>query len=70
MKLESKQLEEFRAARGRRNITIKTLAKEVGVRRYTISNIINGKTDGLNKDTLNKVIAWIMHLGGSKVINK
>lgn len=59
MKLESKQLEEFRAARGRRNITIKTLAKEVGVSRYTISNIINGKADGLNKDTLNKVIAWI-----------
>ena len=59
LKLETKQLEEIRAERGRRNLTIGALTKEVGVSRSTMGNIINGKTDGLNTATFNKITAWL-----------
>ena len=59
MKITSQQLETLRVERGRRNLNISSLAEEIGVSRYTASNVINGKTEGLNSKTVNKITSWL-----------
>lgn len=59
MKITSQQLETLRVERGRRNLNISSLAEEIGVSRFTASNVINGKTEGLNSKTVNKITSWL-----------
>ena len=35
------------------------LAQNIGTSRYTIGSIINGRTDGLSKQTINKIDAYL-----------
>ena len=59
MKITNQQLETLRIERGRRNLTISSLAQQLGVSRYTMANVINGKTDGLRSETVKKINSWL-----------
>lgn len=59
MKITSQQLETLRVERGRKNLTISSLAQQLGVSRYTMGNIINGKTNGLRTETVHKINSWL-----------
>lgn len=59
MRITNQQLETLRIERGRRNLTISSLAQQLGVSRYTMSNVINGKTDGLRSETVHKINSWL-----------
>lgn len=59
MKLDSKTLEQLRIAKGKNNLSIIALAQSIGTSRYTIGSIINGRTDGLSKQTINKIGAYL-----------
>ena len=59
MKITNQQLETLRIERGRRNLTISSLAQQLGVSRYTMANVINGKTNGLRTETVHKINSWL-----------
>lgn len=59
MEITSQQLETLRVERGRKNLTISSLAQQLGVSRYTMGNIINGKTNGLRIETVHKINSWL-----------
>lgn len=59
MEITSQQLETLRIERGRKNLTISSLAQQLGVSRYTMGNIINGKTNGLRTETVHKINSWL-----------
>lgn len=62
MKLSIKQLNRLREIKGKKNLNINSLAKELGTSRYTISSIINGRTDGISKQTINKIHSYIQNI--------
>lgn len=59
MKLNNETLKSLRIAKGKNNLSIMELAQNIGTSRYTISSIINGRTDGLSKQTINKIDAYL-----------
>ena len=59
MKLKNEILEQLRIAKGKNNLSIIALAQSIGTSRYTIGSIINGRTDGLSKQTINKIDAYL-----------
>ncbi len=59
MKLKKETLENLRIAKGKNNLSIMELAQNIGTSRYTIGSIINGRTDGLSKQTINKIDAYL-----------
>lgn len=59
MKITNSQLETLRSEKGKQNLSIGELAKRVGINRYTMGTIINGKTMGLNTSTVNKIDHWL-----------
>lgn len=68
MKITNQQLETLRIERGRRNLTISSLAQQLGVSRYTMANVINGKTDGLRSETVKKINSWLANVHPSKAV--
>lgn len=68
MKITNQQLETLRIERGRQNLTISSLAQQLGVSRYTMANVINGKTDGLRSETVHKINSWLTCQHPSKVV--
>lgn len=69
MKITNQQLETLRTERGRRNLTISSLAQQLGVSRYTMANVINGKTDGLRSETVKKINSWLAVHSTKAVVN-
>lgn len=69
MKITNQQLETLRIERGRRNLTISSLAQQLGVSRYTMANVINGKTDGLRSETVKKINSWLAVHPTKAVVN-
>lgn len=59
MRLTDDQLEKLRITKGKKNLSILALAKEIGMSRYTTSSIINGRTDGLSEQTVNKIKNYV-----------
>ena len=59
MKLKAETLEQLRIAKGKNNLSIIALAQNIGTSRYTIVSIINGRTDGLSKQTINKIDTYL-----------
>lgn len=59
MKLKKETLENLRIAKGKNNLSIMELAQNIGTSRYTIGSIINGRTDGLSKQTINKIDTYL-----------
>lgn len=59
MKLNHETLKSLRIAKGKNNLSIIELAQNIGTSRYTIGSIINGRTDGLSKQTINKIDAYL-----------
>ena len=59
MKLKHETLEQLRITKGKNNLSIIELAQNIGTSRYTIGSIINGRTDGLSKQTINKIDAYL-----------
>ena len=59
MKLTNKQLENLRVKKGKNNLNIIELSKNIGVSRYTMSSIVNGRTDGLSKNTVEKIETYL-----------
>lgn len=59
MQLSNSQLEALRIERGKRNLSIASLSKEIGISRVTTGSIINGRTDGLSRNTFNKIASWL-----------
>jgi predicted transcriptional regulator len=59
LQLTEKQLEKLRVQKGKQNLSIGTLAKAIGISRYTMGTIINGKTMGLSTNTKEKLETWL-----------
>lgn len=59
MKLKTETLEQLRIAKGKNNLSIGSIALKTNINRNTIGSIINGRTDGLSKQTINKIEAYL-----------
>ena len=59
MKLTEKQILALKRKRGEENLSIKELAKQVGVSRWTISRIIKSQPN-LSSTTIEKVKDWLI----------
>lgn len=59
MKLSNEKIERLRILKGKNNIKLSTLSSLIGISRYTTSSIINGRTDGFNQNTIDKINIYI-----------